>query len=222
MTPEFLARGVAVGRELVSLGTPGPFAAAMAGNAMLESGARTIAPSHDGSDGLFQWRDAASVSRLSRLKQFAAHYGVDWRELSIQCKFALYECENDFPTLWGMRASSRSVATLTLDWCDIFERPAASGRVPEIRISYAEAVYNELVKTASASSEPPVTEPAAPAPTFQPGEKTMPAILLADVLPIIAPVLGKVLASLVKELEAANPGIGAALKTICDDLSAAL
>ncbi len=225
MDAEFLSRGVDVARELISQGTPLEFACGMAGNAMLESGARTIAPSKDGSDGLWQWRDAADISRLTALKNFAAHYRHDWRYMSTQCAFALYECANSFPGLWALRSTDRSVATLTMDFCDQFERPAAAGRVPEIRIKYAEAVYNAL---ANEIPSVPVASPEVPAPPVAasvPAQKeplTMPAILLADVLPLLAPVLGKILASLVKDLEASNPGLGAALKTICDDLAQAL
>lgn len=226
MDAEFLSRGVDVARELIAQGSPRTFAAAMAGNAMLESGARTIAPSKDGSDGLWQWRDAANVQRLSMLKNYAAHHGLDWRDMPVQCAFALYECANNFPDLWALRNTDRSVATLTMDFCDQFERPAAEGRVPDIRIKYAEAVYNALANEIPA---PPVASPEIPAPPVaspvvpaQKEQMNMPAILLADILPILAPVLGKVLASLVKELEASNPGLGAALKTICDDLAQSL
>ena len=227
MDAEFLSRGVDVARELIAQGTPLEFACAMAGNAMLESGARTIAPSKDGSDGLWQWRNAADVSRLSSLKNFAAHHGQDWREMPVQCAFALYECANSFAGLWALRDTDRSVATLTMDFCDQFERPAASGRVPEIRIKYAESVYDALnvaapAVPASATPEIPPQPVAAPELSTKQETLTMPAILLADILPILAPVLGKVLASLVKELEAANPGLGAALKTICDDLAQSL
>ena len=225
MDAEFLSRGVDVARELISQGTPLEFACGMAGNAMLESGARTIAPSKDGSDGLWQWRDAADISRLTALKNFAAHHGQDWRDMPVQCAFALYECANNFPGLWALRNTNRSVATLTMDFCDQFERPAAEGRVPDLRIKYAEAVYNALANEIPSVPVASPEVPASPVAASVPAQKeplTMPAILLSDILPILAPVLGKVLASLVKELESANPGLGAALKTICDDLAQAL
>ncbi len=221
---ELQARGVEVAKELVSQSTPPKFAAAMAGNAMLESGARTIAPSKDGSDGLWQWRDAPGVSRLTALKRFAAHYGADWRDLAMQCKFALYECENDFPGLWAYRNSDRSVATLALDWCDLFERPAAAGRVPDLRIAYAQSVYSELAQSENQSI---ILGPYggvifAPSGPVEKGTLSMPAILLSDVLPLLAPILGKVLAELIKELEANNPGMAPALKQIFGDIAAAL
>ncbi len=227
INPELQARGVEVAKELVSLGVPAKFAAAMAGNAMLESGARPIAPSKDGSDGLWQWRDAPGVSRLTALKRFSVHYGVDWREVPIQCKFAIYECENDFSGLWAYRNSDRGVATLALDWCDEFERPAEAGRVPQIRIAYAQSVYSVLAQSRIppiilAPSSTEIPGGVAPSGPVEKGALSMPAILLSDVLPLLAPILGKVLAELIKELEANNPGMAPALKQIFGDIAAAL
>lgn len=243
MNSELLARGVNVGKILVGLGVPVPFASAMAGNAMLESGAQPVAQSPDGSNGLWQWRDAPGVSRLSALKQFATHYGISWTDETLQCRFAIYECTTDFAVLWAMRDSDKSVATLTLDWCDIFERPAASGRVPETRIAYAEAVSASLetlpapapIVVAPVLPSPSIPAPAtasapvsAPAPatasvtTVTTMEPSMPAILLADILPVIAPLVAQAMVALIKDLEQANPGMGATLKSILSSVAAGI
>ena len=204
-------RGLAVAQELIGLGVTAPFAAAMAGNAMLESGARTINPSKDGSDGLFQWRNAPGVARLTALKNFSAHSSLDWTSLNAQCQFAIHECQADFPQLWALQNTGRSVATLTMDWCDIYERPAVSGRVPDIRIKYATEVFAALgVREVQAQSAPST------------GAMTMPAILLTDVLPIIAPFVGKMLLLIIKDLETANPGLSGSLKQIFDDVAKGL
>ncbi len=198
-------RGLAIAQELITLGVTAPFASAIAGNGMLESGARTINPSRDGSDGFLQWRNAPGVARLTALKNFSAHSSLDWTSLNAQCQFAIHECQTDFPQLWALQNTGRSVATLTMDWCDIYERPAPSGRVPDIRIKYATEVFAALGADEAPARSAPST-----------GAMTMPAILLTDMLPIIAPFAGKMLLLLIKDLEAANPGIGGSLKQIFD------
>lgn len=123
------------------MGKPDPLplvsAAAIAGNGWQENLLRpiTVGPKDHGSDGLLQWR----LSRLVELQQRPG-----WDTLQVQCQFFKDECKRDYPKLWAMlkNPGQRTLANLTLNICDIYERPSVAGRKPEKRIEYAEQIYN--------------------------------------------------------------------------------
>lgn len=140
MNSEQRANSKIIVDSLMSKPDPLPFisAAAVAGNGWQENLLRPITrgPKDHGSDGLLQWR-------LSRLVELQQRQG--WDTLPVQCQFFKDECKRDYPKLWAqlVNPGKRTLANLTLNICDVYERPSIAGRQAEKRIDYAEKVYNE-------------------------------------------------------------------------------
>lgn len=163
-----LANALVVGwPELGLPGLPRSSVAAIVGNATQENQARstTEGAKDHGSDGLFQWR----LDRLANLKAFAAeHFEGAWDTIRAQAAFFAYECKRDYPGLMSdLVAGTKSVATLTANICDIFERPAAASAMLDKRIGYA----TDFLKAWAGEPAPPAvitsptpTSPPAPSP----------------------------------------------------------
>jgi hypothetical protein len=111
-------------------------ACAVAGNGWRENlmSPLTSGAKDHGSDGLLQWR----LSRLDELQRYK-----NWDTLPVQCQFFKDECKRDYPGLWAQLANpgNRTLANLTANICDIYERPSAAGRVIDERIGYAKRVF---------------------------------------------------------------------------------
>jgi hypothetical protein len=118
---------------------------AICANAWLESGIRAVNPSLDGSDGSLQWRNALDVHRLTQMKNWCASQSIPWQTLNSQALFTIWDLQNNYKELYGqLKDPSRSLANLTMNFCDIYERPAVRGRVPDVRIGYANRCLAEL------------------------------------------------------------------------------
>ncbi len=138
-------------------------ACAVAGNAWQENRIEPVTegPKDHGSDGMLQWR----LDRLDALMKWP-----NWDTLQVQCAFFKAECKQNYPNLWAVLTNpqGRSLATLTADICDFYERPSAAGRVLDTRIEYATRVYNAVTQ-ASPSPVPPVSlAPYTPPPQQEP------------------------------------------------------
>src|ERR1017187_1351435 len=112
-------------------GYPVKSSAAIGGNATRENLClpTTQGAKDHGSDGALQWR----LGRLTELKDMPA-----WDTLKTQAAFTIRELQRDYKALEAdLRAGAKSVATLTLNFCDAFEKPSEAGRVAEARIKAA-------------------------------------------------------------------------------------
>lgn len=133
-----LSNSKIVVRELMAEPDPLPLvsACAVAGNGWQENLMEPVTKGRKdhGSDGLLQWR----LDRLVALKQLK-----DWDTLPVQCQFFKAECKVQYPRLWAqlVEPKGRTLANLTANICDVYERPSRAGRELEARISYAEQVY---------------------------------------------------------------------------------
>jgi hypothetical protein len=111
-------------------------ACAVAGNGWQENLMEPVTrgPKDHGSDGLLQWR----LSRLTELKRYPK-----WNTLETQCQFFKDECQRDYPKLWAqlVNPGKRSLANLTANICDVYERPSVAGRRIDARVRFAETVF---------------------------------------------------------------------------------
>jgi Phage tail lysozyme len=174
-------------------------AAAIGGNATQENMCQpvTTGAKDHGSDGTLQWR----LERLDGpggLKAFCAARGLAWNTLKAQAAFTMFELDNDYPTLKGdLRLGLKSLETLTLNFCDIFERPSTVGREADKRIAYAHDCLTILMRDAPSLPHLP-----SPTPTKLPGVPQMPAsieiALLQQLFQILAPLVESAVAGFVK------------------------
>jgi hypothetical protein len=166
--------------ELLRIGLPYVSANAGMGNATRESLCKTILPSSDGSDGLFQWRDAAGVHRLTDMKTWCASQKMDWRAYPAQCQFFVYELKTQYAALYAELISGvKPLATLTANICMAYERPAAWAAALDDRIAAAQYGYDhfhDLMGGVSGVS-PPVS--AGPSASASPAMAPHPSIDLA-------------------------------------------
>jgi Phage tail lysozyme len=195
-------------------GYPPKSAAAIGGNATRENLClpTTIGAKDHGSDGVLQWRK----ERLIELQAM-----TDWQTLKTQAAFTILELQRDYKVLESdLRAGVKTLATLTLDFCDVFERPSADGRVADRRIGAASDCMNLIVPVAMpAEPLPPLVVPRIPPlpniPTsYLPplkGTEPMPPfdpILAAQLVSVFAPLVETLISGLIKEivLHAGQPG----------------
>lgn len=175
-------------------------AAAIGGNATQENECLpvTSGPKDHGSDGSLQWR-AERLDGPQGLKAFCAQNGLAWDSLYGQAAFTVYEIMQ--PKYAGLRADlkagTKSLETLTLNFCDAFERPSAAGREPDKRIEYAHACLSIMMRDATA-----------PAPTQ--GVPTMPTSIemavLEQLAKAFAPLIESAIVGLIKGWAAHIPG----------------
>jgi hypothetical protein len=178
-SPALIAAERAVAAELLRLGLPYASAMAATANATHESLCRPFNPSPDGSNGLWQWRDAAGVHRLTDLMNWSAQNGLNWMTVSAQCQFFLYEVKNKFPTLWAdLSAGTKSIATLTANIEEFFERPASLGDL-DARIATAQWLSDNLTDLIGTGPVEPVKPAPAPAPVPTPAPPVVSATLEA-------------------------------------------
>lgn len=120
---------------------------AIMGNIAQESNFNTSVTSSDGygSQGLCQW----TGSRLTNLKNFAKSKGLKWNSVECQCKFLDKELKDGYKELRNklLNGIKGSLETLTDEFCDKFERPAAQYANKQNRRSKAKT-YNSRYKNA--------------------------------------------------------------------------
>jgi hypothetical protein len=201
-------------------GYPPKSAAAIGGNGTRENLClpTTVGAKDHGSDGSMQWREG----RLVELKTWA-----NWDTLKTQAAFTIHELQRDYKALEAdLRAGTKTLATLTLDFCDVFERPSADGRVADRRIGAASDCMNLIVPVAMptippmVATAPPLTLPSisptqegdfAPVSSLTKGTFAMPPfdpILAAKLVEVFAPLLESLVAGLIKQIvvHAGQPG----------------
>jgi Phage tail lysozyme len=141
-------------------------AAAAVGNVTRENNARSVTTGalDHGSNGGFQWR----LGRLTEMQAWCTTNFGTWEAIEPQAAFFAFECMRDYIALWAdLIAGTERVETLTLNICDVFERPSVEGRVPDIRIGFAKAFLAAVPAPVSAPTPQPAPIPAptpAPAP----------------------------------------------------------
>jgi Phage tail lysozyme len=153
-----------------------------------------------GSDGVLQWR----LERLNGpdgLMPWCTAQGIPWDTLKSQALFTMHELDHpQYAALKAdLKAGAKSLETLTLNFCDAFERPSAAGRAADARIRYAHDCLAILVRNSGAFPGPvasvpsPVSLPAGlPAPTK---DLQMP---IEAILQLIAPLAESLVAGLIK------------------------
>lgn len=151
-------RQLQAARLLLNKGYSKQGAAAIVGNLSQESGNNlrstfTLTTDH-GSQGVAQWR----LDRLTKLEKFSEDNNLTVTELSTQLFYLIWELESFYGSLNSMlKSGTRSVANLTANFMQIFERPAAKYANLGNRIRQANAVMADLPVTTTA----PITEPVA-------------------------------------------------------------
>jgi Phage tail lysozyme len=190
-------------------GYPPKSAAAIGGNGTRENLClpTTVGAKDHGSDGSMQWREG----RLVELKTWA-----NWDTLKTQAAFTIHELQRDYKALEAdLRAGTKTLATLTLDFCDVFERPSADGRVADRRIGAASDCMNLIVPVAMptippmVATAPPLIPPSISSLTK--GTFAMPPfdpILAAQLVSVFAPLVETLISGLIKEIvsHAGQPG----------------
>lgn len=136
-------------------------AAAIVGNLSQESGvnltsAYTLKTDH-GSQGVAQWR----LDRLTNLEKFAEANHMNVVDLTTQMLFIIDELTKIYPALNAqLRSGGRSVANLTANFMQIFERPSAQYADLPNRIEQAKRVIASA-QTPPGHDGPIVTVPEA-------------------------------------------------------------
>lgn len=172
---KLLANSLSVGWPDLNIpGLPWISCAAAVGNATQENDCKSVTTGalDHGSNGLFQWRDSGtgSAARLSNMETWCTTNFGTWQAIEPQAAFMSYECMTEYKTLWAdLMGGKQSLATLTLNFCDQYEKPSAAGRVPDTRIGYA----NTFIAAAPAPTVMPAPVPA-PTPTPTPIPMPMP------------------------------------------------
>ena len=139
-------------------------AAAATGNATQESNVQSVdLNKSEGSDGAMQWLGP----RLDAMKAWTTQNFGGWQSLKAQAAFFAHECSTGYPSLWTYLTSgadARSVATLTYDICDYYERPNA--KLANLDNRYALISAQPPTPTVPQPAPEPTPTPApAPAPT---------------------------------------------------------
>jgi hypothetical protein len=184
----------------VEAGYPVKSAAAIGGNGTRENLClpTTQGAKDHGSDGALQWR----LGRLTELQAMPA-----WDTLKTQAAFTIRELQRDYKALEAdLRAGVKSIATLTMNFCDAFERPSPDGRVPDARIKAANdcfALFPPDAASLIGASFPASFRVQTSAPRAPTGVSTMPPLdpaLVAQLIAILAPVAESLISGLVKGL----------------------
>lgn len=169
-------------------------AAAFGGNGTQENLCQpvTMGAKDHGSDGALQWR-AERLDGPDGLKAWCAAQGIPWDTLRSQALFTMHELDQpQYAVLKGdLRLGLKSLETLTLNFCDAFERPSGTGRKPDDRIRYAHDCLSIMMRDV-------------PVPT--PGVPTMPTsietTILEQLLRAFAPIIESAVAGLIRGLAA--------------------
>jgi hypothetical protein len=126
-------------------------AAAIGGNATQENLCQpvTAGAKDHGSDGVLQWRLDRLTGR-DGLQPWCAAQGIPWDTLKSQALFTMHELDQPQHAVLkaDLKAGAKSLETLTINFCDAFERPSAAGREPDKRIGYAHDCLSILMRDA--------------------------------------------------------------------------
>lgn len=144
------ARQIKALRFFLSKGYTGAGAAAIVGNASQESGNHLDTTVYrknadQGSGGLLEWRnssgEAPGEGRKDKFVSYMTqHFPDDTGNLEGQCAYVIVELHRDNPRLdEQLRFPGRSVANLTANFMQIFERPSARYAGLDNRIKQANA-----------------------------------------------------------------------------------
>jgi hypothetical protein len=176
-------------------------AAAIGGNATQENLCQpvTAGVKDHGSDGTLQWR----LERLTGpdgLQPWCAAQQIPWDTLKSQALFTMHELEQpQYSALKGdLRLGLKSIETLTLNFCDAFERPSPAGRAADKRIAYAHDCLTILMRDAPAPAgklPPPIVVSQIPSTTDPLGACQMPIELI---LQLVAPLAENLVSGLLK------------------------
>jgi len=178
-------------------GLPMRSSAAIGGNGTQENLCQpvTTGPKDHGSDGVLQWREER-LTGPDGLDPWCAAHGIPWDTLKSQAAFTLYELtQPQYVVLSAdLRAGAKSLETLTLNFCDAFERPSAAGRKEMDRIRYAHDCLTILMRN---STQPGPIHPPAPVPAPLPpiGDLQMPIELIIQ---LVAPLAESLISGLLK------------------------
>jgi hypothetical protein len=179
-------------------------AAAIGGNATQENKCLPVtegAKDH-GSDGALQWR-AERLDGPKGLKAYASLMGIPWDTLKTQAYFTMNELDSsEYAILKGdLRLGLKSLETLTLNFCDKFERPSTAGRAEAERIRFAHDCQAILMRDHPAPTpDPTSTQHGVPMPT------SIEIALLEQLFKLLAPLLESAVAGLIKGLATHIPG----------------
>lgn len=170
--------------------------AAIGGNGTQESLCQpvTLGPKDHGSDGVLQWR----LERLTGpdgLIPYCQAHGIPWDTLKSQAFFTLHELTDPkyAVLLADLKAGTKSLETLTLNFCDAFERPSAAGRQADKRIAYAHDCLAIMMRDVPGPFPVPVPSPSAP--TTPIGDLQMPIELIIQ---LVAPLAESLISGLLK------------------------
>lgn len=179
--------------------------AAIGGNATQENLCQPVTTGalDHGSQGVLQWR-AERLDGPDGLQPWCAAQGIPWDTLRSQALFTMHELDQaQYAALRAdLKAGAKSLETLTLNFCDAFERPSMAGREADKRIFYAHACLSIMMRDAPQL-------PHLPQPVPTPGVPTMPTIevaLLEQLFKLLAPLLESAVAGLIKGLATHIPG----------------
>jgi hypothetical protein len=133
--------------------------AAIVGNLSQESGNQLDATVHrrvadHGSGGIAEWR----LDRLTRLEKFAEDNQLNVADLATQLSYLIWELENIYPSLnASLKAGGRSIANMTANFMQVFERPAAQYANLDNRIKQAN-ICTVAFAADLATKKPPLGE----------------------------------------------------------------
>ncbi len=183
----------------IAAGYPMRSSAAFGGNGTVENLCQptTEGAKDHGSDGALQWR----LNRLYRLQSLP-----NWATLKTQAQFTILELQAkegsqffdmDYSVLEAdLRAGTKSLETLTLNFCDAYERPSPAGRVADLRIAKAHDCLALLMRDNAPGPFPVPVQPT-PTPTAPIGVPQMP-IDIGLIIQLVAPLAESLVSGLLK------------------------
>ena len=193
---EFCSWLIAGSSPLSLVGLPMRSGAAIGGNGTQENLCQpvTLGAKDHGSDGVLQWREER-LAGPDGLQPWCASKGLAWDTLKSQAFFTLHELTQPkyAALLADLEAGTKTLETLTLDFCDAFERPSEAGRAPDKRIQYAHDCLTILMRNSTQPGpiHPPVVVAAPSVPSTE--SLQMPIELI---LQLVAPLAESLVAGL--------------------------
>lgn len=179
-------------------------AAAIGGNGTQENLCQpvTYGVKDAGSDGVLQWREER-LNGPDGLLPWCAAQGLTWSTLKAQALFTMHELDQpQYAALKAdLKAGTKSLETLTLNFCDAFERPSVTGRAADKRIAYAHDCLAILMRDVPIVLQPPSGFPLPPiVPVPMPPVSTVEDLQMpiALILQLVAPLAESLVAGLLK------------------------
>jgi hypothetical protein len=178
-------------------------AAAIGGNATQESLVTpvTVGIKDHGSDGSMQWR-AERLTGPDGLQPWCAGQNIPWDTLRSQALFVMHELDHpQYASLRAdLKAGTKSLETLTLNFCDAYERPSAAGREADKRIAYAHSCLSIMMRDLPSQTVPTI-----------PGVPTMPTtieiVVLEQLFKLLAPWVESMVSGFIKGHAASVGGV---------------